>query len=1017
MIKNDDDSYNLKGLNIFINSLMQQLWEQPKLVYLILSNANIKDMKNNLAYLFCNNFYENIFNPNFLEDNLLFVISLLLKKEINDLNTIKDVNQFLMESTCGFLLEQLKERKDIQIYFKKILNDLIEKTETVFSSKRIDFDVAKIEEEIKLLEEKKKDPKSLQAKKELYNCYLKKKSNITIDMEENTGEEEIKLDIEQDRKQIFHTKYMVSLTIDELKKIQKLNEEKEEEETNEDMKIYLEHHLNIMKNNESIYMNDNFLANICKSQLSQEIFSMYQNMFIELIDILNQLIQSLLDNIAFIPDSIKVISKIILLLLKKKFPNINTIEQNMFLSNFLLSQLLSNFLNNPSLLLLINKMISENTLQNLRLISSLLIKLVSCKLYENYSNECIYTPFNWFFLDEMPKIIKLFKNLTKNVKIPKIITQLINGEIDKNETSNYFKDKNDLIGHRSICYSYNDLFILLDTIDKSKNILFTDDKTSSLEKTYEKLSNQNAKKIFDNIKKNIQNELLKAKTQKKESQKPMLKYFLISDLLINNEKTNLFTKIDQNENSQTNTIMSIKDNLCNILNENKLISEADFDTNDIKTISFNDIFNQFKTLNELSYYSQDGIIPVNHNINWLIDNLQYLQEELKANDYKILLLQIYQDKLTSMNNIINYKDIVYCIDKIEIAKRYNNIYQQAKQIIFDIDINNKVKSMVENENISVDVIFKYNKDTKELIIEKTKKEKKTITSKDNFKVEKDADNKIISFEYKENCHTINEFINAFPDIAAISELNEENIFDIFNNIQINKKLEDFFKILEDQFPLLAPKTVSNNLPLLSDNIMYYPDNEGSEKMSLKLRDYIMEKLYDKIFPKASDWLDNKIYLNCVKLSWTEPKHFFKKEIIGNNDNAKFYFKRFVNEMKLLFKNVEKEKTPLKKVELIYKIIEVMDKCFMSKNMNYPPEFVKSLLIYTIIKIRPSWLHSNCSFITLFVNEHKDKTGERMLEILNQACKFFNEISYKYLLEVDEKEFNEKCEQSFNEFEC
>ena len=139
IIKNDkegkEELLNLKGLNIYINNLMHQLWEQPKLIYLILSNSNIKDIKDHLAYFICNNFYENILNPNYLQDNLLFVISLLLKKEINNLRSIKDVNLFLMETTCGFLLEQLKERKDVQLFFKKILYDIIEKTEEVFSSK------------------------------------------------------------------------------------------------------------------------------------------------------------------------------------------------------------------------------------------------------------------------------------------------------------------------------------------------------------------------------------------------------------------------------------------------------------------------------------------------------------------------------------------------------------------------------------------------------------------------------------------------------------------------------------------------------------------------------------------------------------------------------------------------------------------------------------------------------------------------------------------------------------------
>ena len=84
----------------------------------------------------------------------------------------------------------------------------------------------------------------------------------------------------------------------------------------------------------------------------------------------------------------------------------------------------------------------------------------------------------------MPKFIKYFKNFHKNVKLPLIINQLINGELEKNLKFEYFKEKNnEIMGHKSICYSYNDLFILLDNIDKCKAILFIDDKSSLLKKT------------------------------------------------------------------------------------------------------------------------------------------------------------------------------------------------------------------------------------------------------------------------------------------------------------------------------------------------------------------------------------------------------------------------------------------------------------------------------------------------------------------------------------------------------
>ena len=40
-------------------------------------------MKDHLSNFICNNFYENILSANYIENNLLYLILLLLKEEIN----------------------------------------------------------------------------------------------------------------------------------------------------------------------------------------------------------------------------------------------------------------------------------------------------------------------------------------------------------------------------------------------------------------------------------------------------------------------------------------------------------------------------------------------------------------------------------------------------------------------------------------------------------------------------------------------------------------------------------------------------------------------------------------------------------------------------------------------------------------------------------------------------------------------------------------------------------------------
>ena len=51
------------------------------------------------------------------------------------------------------------------------------------------------------------------------------------------------------------------------------------------------------------------------------------------------------------------------------------------------------------------------------------------------------------------------------------------------------------------------------------------------------------------------------------------------------------------------------------------------------------------------------------------------------------------------------------------------------------------------------------------------------------------------------------------------------------------------------------------------------------KSKIKIYDYVMEKLYDKIFPKEIEKEDLKIFQNCVKCSWIELKHFVREKMI------------------------------------------------------------------------------------------------------------------------------------------
>ena len=108
---NNNKSF-LKDLNIYLPTFLKNLWENPIFVSKLLINSDISDVKNILAPFIMNNFYENILSSNYIEDNLMYVLTLLLKDEINNLKSINDCENFLNNNShCKYLLSELKGRK------------------------------------------------------------------------------------------------------------------------------------------------------------------------------------------------------------------------------------------------------------------------------------------------------------------------------------------------------------------------------------------------------------------------------------------------------------------------------------------------------------------------------------------------------------------------------------------------------------------------------------------------------------------------------------------------------------------------------------------------------------------------------------------------------------------------------------------------------------------------------------------------------------------------------------------
>jgi len=219
--RNEDQCKFFKELNTYIPKLLFFLWSKPQIVSEVLYNSEIGPVREHLAPLIVNNFYENIISSNYIEDNLIYVIALLLKKEIDSLENTEDSEKFLEETSCGCILEQLRNKNDIKYFFKNIITNVVEKMEVEYSGSDINLNVKQIQEKYQQTKDEleKLYKKTGKKKKMLDNDFYRKIiiSNV-FSFEEEEDNENGSFTIPKDNidPNLFNSKYIPDLTKSEL---------------------------------------------------------------------------------------------------------------------------------------------------------------------------------------------------------------------------------------------------------------------------------------------------------------------------------------------------------------------------------------------------------------------------------------------------------------------------------------------------------------------------------------------------------------------------------------------------------------------------------------------------------------------------------------------------------------------------------------------------------------------------------------------------------------------------------
>ena len=902
---------------------MAELWKNPDSITTILLNSDIDDIKKYLAPFIVHNMYENISSLNHNNEvQLIYIISLILKKEINSLNNIN--SSFLNETCAGIILQEFNKKKEVKFFFKNILLEVIKKLEYVYSSEKIIFDPSAITEEIQT-------------------------NNLPLKIESKEYEEKL---------QSFNDKYLF-LYFNKEELIKKILGNKDKE-----MKGFLQSKIVEIKSSPSMYTNENLLSFLYSDgENSQKYINLYMSSFIQAIDVINMLFDNLLNNSESLPYSIKCISKIISCLIKKKFPKQTKFEQNKFLVIFFFQKLLFPLLIEPDLNLFINEcIISDSTKTKINMLLAILNRLILGKLFENNH----LSPFNWFFIEKMPILIKFVDKISE-LKLPNLIEKLINDELPDNFEFDYFKENPDeILMFRNICYNCEELHSLIINAEKCKDNISINKKMLTklksniklLEKIMSKkeqieVEQQNSAINFTKLKKVINCFLLTdsiynkkfGNSIKKENKK---KYFNLKELKqIENEKQKI-----------QNKIIKVKNYLCSLLYNNQILSLNNFKKEKLSDIT--NILEELKNqLKQQSNYIDKEYIPSKWYIDSLLQYLPSLPKNLISNNYEELLNELEKDLINAIKEI----DFDELSKFIEYSKEIENekcYYENIKKIIYDINLNKKVKTIVDNECFSVN--YNENKNIYDFFTK--------IMEKDNFS------NLFINNKHeKKISNTIKSFINNFPKFTKYQMGPNSDIFEFMIDKKVDKMIENYSIIILNT---LKKESIANE-----NNI---------KNIYNKIYDYIMEKLYDKLFP---DVLSNdiKILQNCFKYRNIEFQNL-------NKDNKNYSFENYLPDSINYLKQFEKEKSPRKKLlhlNELFNCIYNLGKFNNDKVDGADDEMF--LLNYTFIKAIPERIYSNCKYTELFLGDKKFGIEGSQLTKLLAICENMKDFTIENLDQI------------------
>ena len=1026
--------------------------ESNHLMLKLIENIDNSKEINLLAPFLCHFFYENFYMESTEQEEMIYIIYLLLEKEIDNLITPGE-NTFLSESFISAFLSQMCNRYEIKNYIDIILNELICNLEELHSefyfleiSRSLKNarheDIYEITPEGFLMQKVQQEVNS--------NISSTNTSKSLPSLDENEPDSS-KKSLPNNFSNSFLLKILpieVGVNINEkfLMGIYK-------KEENKIIKDFILKQIKKIRNsyNKNIYDSYQLFEFLIKKKKTSKNSIIY---FREGVKVIQKFIDQLLSNLeddTIIPNSIKIICKFIYILTKKKFKQITKLELNNFVGRFLFDTLILPFLKNPDLSEASkSKILGMQTRRNLINIYLVFKNLVKGELF-NYEQNINMVVFNKFIIDNYYRINNIIDKIL-DVEIPEKLKRLSeqfyknndfildNSKRSEEEINyDYFKENpNDFMQHKSICFSLKELYLFHNIVRRNEPAFI--EKGKPLEKVLNSLSK------FISSQQDIDNHY----------------YVIISDNYNKEAKELLFHKEETKPLGTAKTKEEIIQNLhyciSFLIGKMEILPHWEWVVQNYKTEdTFENINEYLNSYEEINILCNDSI-PLNWYSLYIINNLKNVSSNEAMNDYQLLYDDIEKQireqlkRLSRLNEFltVNMTNKFLLIDnKIKIfeeeLENVKNTFINIKALQFmdykdSNDLLCSLANIEELNNKGCDINkFEYTGKKNIILQKETYRPNKNDKNKKKEKVE-DIPSHLGFF-----CYSISEFKyrfmsyykNIYKEIREFKENKNKRSSNIGNgneenNIETNAKevLEKYMELVLNSlernrvfdFPIeidLDLNIEQLRIKIKRESILKVTNEETDEeeeqpkdiptqfreKAQNSILNHILKSLCVKCyFERKILKEDENFYKKCVSLSWVKPENLYIPEDIIDE----FILNNIIEHMK----KMDEMRTPEGMLNEFGFAVQMINSSYIF--MTVKPAEANDLLpiiIYSIIKARPQRMIFNIRFIEFFF-DNKDLKGALGYNLIQakSSIAFINDSINGKSFGISEEEFQKRCSE-------